>query len=910
VPARAAWRVDLVWAAAAAIAAFAVYVRTLAPGLVADVDSAMFQFIGRVLGVAHNPGYPLYVLVTHPFSYIPLGTLAYRINLFSALMGAIAVALVFLVARCLECRRVVSLAAALGVAFGRIFWSQAVIAEVYTLHAAIVAGVLLALLTWEHTRRPAAYFAAVALFAAGLGNHTTIVGFAPGIALFVVLVDRPFALRARTLTVTAAILAAGLLQYVFVLVRSLRPDAYVESRATTLGELANVMLAGQFRERLFAFGWRDVLLERVPALGTLVVQELTPVGLALAGAGVLWLVRRRLADAGLLLAGCGFVFVFALNYSVIDTPVFLIPSTLVLWIAAAAGAERLVRVAGAHPAAATMSSAAVLALPLWLVIGNFTRSDRSGDVHAAVQFDRLFEALPDRSALVSEDFIVDRMVMYKLLGERAAGLRHIELVPRDPGIVRTRLAQGVAVYGSRKAARALRYGMIDVAFDPLRLVDGHLGERLAGLPRDTIVAVAVPARFAQAFAASGGASLDAIGGPSTIPPVAANVAVVGVRGASRGAVVRASPLDVDVAIGANQPIGAAGTVAVAPIEARVGAMEATIRYTGRDILRTSDGVAMAIWDAGGRLEQATVLRPAEGFKTPLPPASLPFYAVRGTAAEQAIDARAWTDIRTSVATGNAMLRIPGGARLVIYAGDDGPLAPRAFEWSDRARVDLVPFENGDTLRARLAQDGAAPSDIDFVGSAYRIEIDAFGSSPVSVNLAFGGVPLHAIARITSPRAAGPASAYPIDTRGLLRDHDDVSELLLMGRDEQAQLTGAGWSAVESDAAGPYRWMTAGAARLILPTRRADVRRIRLLALHAADGKHPSAIRVRLNDRDLPAQPLRPGWHAYEWSLADGTIHPGSNEATVVLDPVGVGENGRTSHQGTAVARVALIRRAP
>src|SRR5262245_54404445 len=168
------WR-DIACAAGASLLAFGVYVRTLAPGLVGILDTPMFQFIGRVLGVAHNPGYPLYVFLTFPFSYLPIGSLAYRINLFSALLGAIAVSLTYLVARRLDCRRPIALMAALGLAFGAVFWSQAVIAEVYTLHAALVAGILLALIVWSDTGREAYFYTAVGLFAAGLGNHTTLV---------------------------------------------------------------------------------------------------------------------------------------------------------------------------------------------------------------------------------------------------------------------------------------------------------------------------------------------------------------------------------------------------------------------------------------------------------------------------------------------------------------------------------------------------------------------------------------------------------------------------------------------------------------------------------------------------------------------------------------------------------------
>jgi hypothetical protein len=149
---------------------------------------------------------------------------------------------------------------------------------------------MVALLTWSETRRPRWYYTAVALFAAGLGHHTTIVGFAPGMALFVLLVDRRFVLRLRTLTVTAGILTAGLLQYLFILLRSSQPDAYVESRATTLGELAKIVLGRQFQDRLFAFGWHELLVKRTPMfVKTIFLPDMTVVGAAL---GV---IRHRLA---------------------------------------------------------------------------------------------------------------------------------------------------------------------------------------------------------------------------------------------------------------------------------------------------------------------------------------------------------------------------------------------------------------------------------------------------------------------------------------------------------------------------------------------------------------------------------------------------------------------------------------
>ena len=90
---------ELPAAAAMFLIALCLYWLTLAPGLIGLVDTPKFQFVGGILGVPHPPGYPLYVLLSHGFSHLPFGSLAYRINLMSAVFGALTVALVFLCGR-------------------------------------------------------------------------------------------------------------------------------------------------------------------------------------------------------------------------------------------------------------------------------------------------------------------------------------------------------------------------------------------------------------------------------------------------------------------------------------------------------------------------------------------------------------------------------------------------------------------------------------------------------------------------------------------------------------------------------------------------------------------------------------------------------------------------------------------
>src|SRR6266581_8074265 len=138
-------RRDALLAGIVGLAALAFFLRTMYPGLVGSGVTAELQFAGPALGTPHVPGYPLYLLLSYAFSRLPIGSVAYRVNLMSGAFGAVAAALAFLLMRRLDCRPAAAAAVALALALGRVFWSQATIAEVYTLAAALLLGVLVSL---------------------------------------------------------------------------------------------------------------------------------------------------------------------------------------------------------------------------------------------------------------------------------------------------------------------------------------------------------------------------------------------------------------------------------------------------------------------------------------------------------------------------------------------------------------------------------------------------------------------------------------------------------------------------------------------------------------------------------------------------------------------------------------------
>lgn len=219
--------------------ALCLYIRTAAP-TVTLVDSGELIVAARSLGVAHPPGFPFYLMLAHLASLVPLGTVALRVNLASALFGAGAAGTITLVVAELLAirlrlvagqrtrkkavrktksdsrtasgrvlhdesiaisRRVLASAATAGLvlAFSRTLWFYATITEVYTLNTLLLVLILFLMVRWrQHVLErqstgkspdPAddsSLYVAATIFGLGLGvHHVTIALILPALAIYV-----------------------------------------------------------------------------------------------------------------------------------------------------------------------------------------------------------------------------------------------------------------------------------------------------------------------------------------------------------------------------------------------------------------------------------------------------------------------------------------------------------------------------------------------------------------------------------------------------------------------------------------------------------------------------------------------------------------------------------------------------
>ena len=373
-------------AAATASVALLCYYATLVPGL--DLgDSASFQTAVGSLTLTPRQAYPLYHALGNLFVWLHPGEPARAANLLSAVCGALAVAVATLLAARLCRSPLAGLGAGLFLAFSYTFWSQAITAEVYTLHLAVAGAALLAAVRWEERPSSTRLAALYMVYALGFGNHLSMVLLLPGLAAFLLLrrtrgVGDP--LQPKMVALAIAIAAAGALQYAW----NFRGLWIEPEPPSSLGDAF-----AKFWFDVTKADWRETLVMNVSTAGLQsrpamyafdLRQQFGVPGIVLALFGAVY-VAMRWPARGLLL---GLVYlanlVFAWTYNVGDPYIFFLPSHYVVALCAGCGIAALLPLLSrvSTPSFAAGTAALCLLYPAWRGYDTYPAMDRSWDRRA------------------------------------------------------------------------------------------------------------------------------------------------------------------------------------------------------------------------------------------------------------------------------------------------------------------------------------------------------------------------------------------------------------------------------------------------------------------------------------------------------------------------------------------------
>jgi hypothetical protein len=371
---------------------FVLYLRTLAPTILPYgspdlLDVPMLQMQVCVLGMTHPTGYPSYLMLSHLFTYLPFGDCAYRSNLASATYAALSVTAVFAAGYLLSRRIVAAAAAALAFGLGTTLWSQAVMAEVYTLNALLVALTVLALLLWRERRSDRYLLLSAFLVGFCMTNHLTSGLLLPASLLFVALVDRRKLVDVRLVLKGAVLFLVGLAPYLYLPLRSAMDPPFKANDPTNFERFWYVVSGGNLRGGFFAFGPAELPGRLLFYLDHLLDNfHLGLVAVGVVGFVALFLLDRAAAVfLGFLYFGW---FFHAVENDIPDIQLYFIPTYLVLSIVMAVGfalllseAENLLERFERIPRRAVVGALSVvlLLLPLPGVGESYASNDMSGD---------------------------------------------------------------------------------------------------------------------------------------------------------------------------------------------------------------------------------------------------------------------------------------------------------------------------------------------------------------------------------------------------------------------------------------------------------------------------------------------------------------------------------------------------
>lgn len=316
------------------IAAFAAYTLTLAPDVL-PADSGELQVIAANLGVAHPPGFPLYTMLAHAMTRLPVvQSPAYMVNLFSALTSALTLAIVFLTVFRVTGRYWPGVIAALALGSATTYWSQATTANVRSLTGLFTALVFLTAVQFRETvtadgqeHRADRRLILLAFFLGlGVGHHPSLVFLALVVLIYVLFSDRPLIRQPRRWFWPIVAGLAGLLPYLYL---PLRAGSGVRGASPALASWSGFLehaLATGFRGDLFYFTEPAALWQRFLVMGNVFTFQFVPVliaGTAIALGVLMW--RDR--PSAWLFGGTVLVFtIIAATYRAPQTVEYMLPA--------------------------------------------------------------------------------------------------------------------------------------------------------------------------------------------------------------------------------------------------------------------------------------------------------------------------------------------------------------------------------------------------------------------------------------------------------------------------------------------------------------------------------------------------------------------------------------------------------
>ncbi|MGB4099302.1 MAG: DUF2723 domain-containing protein [bacterium] len=439
----AAWLMTMIF-----LVSVGCYLAALCPG-VYWLDSGEFQTAVPTLGIPHSPSFPSYLMSTHAICRLPLGDIAFRVNVATAVAGGLIGALAFLLAWKLfgsggNRNKWPACFVGLAATMNPLIWFQNVKAEVYSLNMIWILIILLCAVDMlQHTdnrRRMFRNLNTIALmFGLGGANHSLLtLHLVPAVVVMLLFVIQKFKIRELLFAGQVGLLALS--SYLYLPIRA------VKNPALNIGNPINVMnfinaITRRGTHNRFMGNKAAEWFNNWPIYFGLIRDHFSSVFLFLAVIGLVILVVKIFKSGlVLLLAALTNMSVTLMNRNFNmnpDTgPAYLMMSTIILIIGLGAVFRTVLNICDSvrlHSMITALVIAGMLFIPGVWAWENLKSEELSQDISAAVVGKGILDICPEDSILFygayfNLPFVVSYLQAVENYRSDIVGINRMEIV--------------------------------------------------------------------------------------------------------------------------------------------------------------------------------------------------------------------------------------------------------------------------------------------------------------------------------------------------------------------------------------------------------------------------------------------------------------------------------------------------
>jgi tetratricopeptide (TPR) repeat protein len=294
------------------LSALFVYLRTLTPTVNLH-DSGEMISAAAVLGICHPPGYPLYCIVGKLLTIIiPMGNIAFRMNIFSGISAAITVMMVYFIT--LKVCSSISIIknntitgihkwlciisgiiAAGMLCFATTFWQQATIAEKYTLNAMFLTILMFIIIKLCETKDKNYIYLFSAVAGLSFTHHLQTIFIVPA-SIYLILVlfwdKKHMIFNIRTMIKVGICFCIPLLMYIYLPIRAATHPVINWGCPDTWERFINHITVREYGY-YFTTTLNDIFVRMFREHPLFFIKQFPPYIIWLGIIGAIWLVRTN-----------------------------------------------------------------------------------------------------------------------------------------------------------------------------------------------------------------------------------------------------------------------------------------------------------------------------------------------------------------------------------------------------------------------------------------------------------------------------------------------------------------------------------------------------------------------------------------------------------------------------------------